>query len=306
MENRKPHNSIKVNQSLELSMQNMEPYINQAFKLKMTDDDFRKLGSYVYEELGIKMPYPKKIMLQSRLQKRLVDLKMNSFKDYIDFALSKEGEEDEIIKMIDLITTNKTDFFRESSHFDYLTETALPEICSGRAPRKTIKIWSAGCSSGEEPYTIAIVLMEYLQKYPDLDFSIFATDISLRILQKAATSIYPEERISDIPLALKRKYFLKSKDQSNKTVRLVPEIRSKVNFQRLNFMDSNYPVDSEFDIIFCRNVLIYFDRDTQQQVITKLASKLVFDGFFFLGHSESITNMKVPLRQIKPTIFRKA
>jgi|WetSurMetagenome_2_1015567.scaffolds.fasta_scaffold125762_2 chemotaxis protein methyltransferase CheR len=287
-------------------MQNTEPYINQAFKLKMTDEDFRKLGSYVYEELGIKMPYPKKIMLQSRLQKRLVDLKMTSFKDYIDFALSKEGEEEEIIKMIDLITTNKTDFFRESSHFDYLTETALPEICSFRAPRKTIKIWSAGCSSGEEPYTIAIVLMEFLQKYPDLDFSIFATDISLRILQKAATSIYPEERISDIPLALKRKYFLKSKDQSNKTVRLVPEIRSKVSFQRLNFMDSNYSVENEFDIIFCRNVLIYFDRDTQQQVITKLASKLVFDGFFFLGHSESITNMKVPLRQIKPTIFRKA
>jgi chemotaxis protein methyltransferase CheR len=138
-----------------------------------------------------------------------------------------------------------------------------------------------------------------------MDFSIFATDISLRILQKAATSIYTEERIADIPYALKRKYFLKSKDQSNKTVRLVPEIRSKVNFQRLNFMDSIYSVEREFDIIFCRNVLIYFDRDTQQQVITKLASKLVFDGFFFLGHSESITNMSVPLRQIKPTIFRK-
>jgi chemotaxis protein methyltransferase CheR len=283
----------------------MEPITNQAFKIKMTDEDFSRLGSYVYEELGIKMPYPKKIMLQSRLQKRLIDLKMTSFRDYIEFVLSREGQQDEIISMIDLVTTNKTDFFRESSHFDYLTETALPEICSDRLPKKVIKIWSAGCSSGEEPYTIAIVLMEFLQKYPDLDFSIFATDISMRILQKAATSIYPEERIGDIPLTLKKKYFLKSKDQTNKTVRLVPEIRSKVNFQRLNFMDSSYSVEREFDIIFCRNVLIYFDRETQQQVITKLASKLRDGGFFFLGHSESITNMSVPLRQIKPTIFRK-
>jgi len=283
----------------------METYISEAYKHKMTDEDFGRLSSFVYEELGIKMPYPKKIMLQSRLQKRLVDLKMGSFKEYIDFVFSKEGQEDEIIKMIDLITTNKTDFFRESSHFDYLTETALPEMCIDRSPKKNIRIWSAGCSSGEEPYTIAIVMKEFLLKHPDLDFEIFATDISMRILQKAATAIYQEDRISEISLDLKRKYFLKSKDQTNKTVRLVPEIRSKVNFHRLNFMDTLYSVDREFDIVFCRNVLIYFDRETQQQVITKLASKLRFDGYFFLGHSESITNMKVPLRQIRPTIFRK-
>ena len=283
----------------------MEQYINQAFKTKMTDADFNKLGSFVYEELGIKMPYQKKIMLQSRLQKRLSDLRIATFREYIEFVFSKEGQQDEIIKIIDLITTNKTDFFRESSHFDYLTNTALPEICSVKPPRKLIKIWSAGCSSGEEPYTIAIVLREYLQKYPDLDFSVFSTDISHRILQKAATSIYPEDRINVIPHTIKHKYFLRSKDQTNKTVKLVPEIRSRVNFQRLNFMDPVYPVENGFDIIFCRNVLIYFDRETQQKVITKLAEKLVTNGFFFLGHSESITNMKVPLQQIKPTIFRK-
>ncbi len=140
----------------------MDSYINEVFKLKMTDDDFGRLSSFIYEELGIKMPYQKKIMLQSRLQKRLAALKMGSFKEYIDFVFSKEGQEDEIIKMIDLITTNKTDFFRESSHFDYLTSTVLPEICSGKQQKKTIRIWSAGCSSGEEPYTIAIVLKEFL------------------------------------------------------------------------------------------------------------------------------------------------
>jgi chemotaxis protein methyltransferase CheR len=251
------------------------------------------------------MPPAKKIMLQSRLQKRLAALKLDSFKEYIEFVFSKEGQEEEIITMIDLITTNKTDFFRESSHFDYLTTTALPELFSVKGNKRILRIWSAGCSSGEEPFTIAIVLREFLQNHPEYDFEVFATDISLRILKKAADAIYPEERISTVPDNLKRKYFLRSKDQINKTVRLVPEIRSRVVYQRMNFMDSYYSVEREFDIVFCRNVLIYFDRETQQQVITKLASKLRYDGIFFLGHSESITNMKVPLRQIKPTIFRK-
>jgi chemotaxis protein methyltransferase CheR len=283
----------------------MEQYVSEAYRQSMTDKDFSILSSFVYEELGIKMPYAKKIMLQSRLQKRLAVLGMGSFKEYIEFVFSKEGQEEEIIKMIDLITTNKIDFFRESSHFDYLTNVALPEMCSAKPAKKNIKIWSAGCSSGEEPYTIAIVFKEFFKSHPDFDFEIFATDISLRILQKAATAIYPEDRTTAIPYETKRKYFLRSKDQTNRTVRLVPEIRSKVTFQRMNFMDTYYAVEKEFDIVFCRNVLIYFDRETQQQVITKLASKLRHDGIFFLGHSESITNMKVPLRQIKPTIFRK-
>ncbi len=292
--------NIKTNQ-----VRSMEPLLSGVFRYKMTDEDFSRLSSFVYEELGIKMPYPKKIMLQGRLQKRVVDLKMSSFKEYIDFVFSKEGQEEEIIKMIDLITTNKTDFFRESSHFDFLSETVLPDICTTKNARRTIRIWSAGCSSGEEPYTLAIVMKEFLESHPDFDFEIYATDISLRILQKAATAIYPEDRISMIPLHLKKKYFLKSKDPANRTVRLVPEIRSKVTFHRLNLMDQYYVVEKEFDIVFCRNVLIYFDRQTQQDVICKLAGKLKTDGYFFLGHSESITNMKVPLQQIKPTIFRK-
>lgn len=283
----------------------MELYINEAFSHILTDEDFVKLSSFIYEELGIKMPYQKKIMLQSRLHKRLADLKMASFKEYIEFVFSKKGQEDEIIRMIDLITTNKTEFFRESSHFDFLTNTALPEICSGKSKRKIIKIWSAGCSSGEEPYSIAIVLKEFLKNYPTFDFEIFGTDISLRVLQKAATAIYTEDRLDAIPVSLKRKYFLKSKDHSNKTVRLVPEIRSRVKFQRMNFMDPYYSVEKEFDIGFCRNVLIYFDHETQQQVLTKITSKLKYGGFFFLGHSESITNIRVPLKQIEPTIFRK-
>jgi chemotaxis protein methyltransferase CheR len=283
----------------------MELYINQVAKHSLTDEDFSKLSTFVYGELGIKMPYPKKIMLQCRLQKRVNALKMSSFREYLDFVFSKEGQEEEMIKMIDLVTTNKTDFFREPSHFDYLMNVVLPDYCSDVHPRRTIKIWSAACSSGEEPYTIAIVLKEFLKEFPDIDFEIYGTDISMRILQKAALAIYQDDRITGIPLELKRSYFMKSKDPLDKTVRLIPEIRSKVVFNRMNLMDPVYDADKDFDIIFCRNVLIYFDRTAQQNVINKLASHLKIDGYFFLGHSESITNMRVPLRQIKPTVFRK-
>ncbi|HEX2974862.1 MAG TPA: protein-glutamate O-methyltransferase [Bacteroidales bacterium] len=283
----------------------MEPFSSPILKHNMTDEDFSRLSSFVYNELGIKMPYPKKVMLQCRLQKRVNDLRLSSFTEYLEFVFSKEGQEEEMIKMIDLVTTNKTDFFREPSHFDYLRDIVLPELIESRPSRKTIRIWSAACSSGEEPYTIAIVLMDFLEKYPEADFEILGTDISMRILQRAALAIYTEYRVAGIPLEMKRKYFLRSKTPAEKTVRLIPEIRAKVSFQRMNLMDSYYDVDKDFDIIFCRNVLIYFDRPSQQSVINKLATSLRPDGHFFLGHSESITNMKVPLRQIKPTIFRK-
>lgn len=283
----------------------METYSSQIAKHTMTDEDFRRLSTFVYGELGIKMPYPKKIMLQCRLQKRVNDLKLESFAEYLEFVFSKEGQEDEMIKMIDLVTTNKTDFYREPSHFDYLRDVVLPELFETKPSRKSIRIWSAACSSGEEPYTLAIVLKDFLESYPEVDFEIFGTDISTRILQKASLAIYTEDRIAGIPIETKRKYFLKSKDPLDKTVRLIPEIRSKVTYQRMNLMDNYYDVDREFDVVFCRNVLIYFDRPSQQNVINKLAARLKPDGYFFLGHSESITNMKVPLRQIRPTIFRK-
>ncbi len=281
-------------------------YRNDYYKVQMADEDFSRLSTFIYNELGIKMPDVKKVMLQSRLQKRLSELKIATFKEYIDFVFSKEGRTEEIIKMIDLVTTNKTDFFREPAHFEFLTETALPQLVDSDRNLSNIKIWSAGCSSGEEPYTLAMVLKEFISGRHGLDFEILATDLSTKILDKAVMAIYGEDRIAGVPLEIKRKYFLKSKDPLNKTVRIIPELRSKISFKRLNFMDAQYTsIEKEFDIVFCRNVLIYFDRETQQQVINKLASKLKTNGYFFLGHSESITNMNVPLRQIKPTIFRK-
>ncbi|MDP4266699.1 MAG: protein-glutamate O-methyltransferase [Bacteroidota bacterium] len=275
------------------------------YKIQMTDADFNRLSIFINRELGIKMPKEKKIMLQSRLQKRLNEFSFNTFREYIDYVFSNAGKQTELLKMIDLVTTNKTDFFREPVHFEFLYEKVIPEILNNINSRQPVKIWSAGCSSGEEPYTIAIVLSEFIENVQYFDYSIFGTDLSFRILDKALNAIYTDDRIANIPMSIKKKYFLKSKDNQNKTVRVIPELRSKLSLQRLNFMDYSYDVPGDYDIIFCRNVLIYFDRDTQEKVINRLCYKLKNNGYFFLGHSESITGLNVPLKQVKPTIFKK-
>jgi chemotaxis protein methyltransferase CheR len=271
---------------------------------KLTSQDFNRLSGFIYNNYGIKLPITKKTMLESRLQKRLTKLGFTSYTSYCDFLFSKEGLAKELVPMIDIVTTNKTDFFRESSHFKFLTDNVLPKFNPERIESKSLRIWSAACSSGEEPYSIAITLKEYSQTQPT-NFTILGTDISSEILEKAKLSVYDEEKIEGIPLSLKKKYFLKSKDRAFGKVKLMPEIRSHVSFKRLNLMDKSYEVGAEMDIIFCRNVLIYFDRSTQEAVINKLAGKLKRGGYFFLGHSESISNMRVPLQQIVPTIFRK-
>lgn len=279
--------------------------LEKIFRSEMTDSEFNRLSKFIYNEVGIKLPPVKKIMLQSRLQKRLRALGIVSFKKYIDYVFSEEGLQNEIIHMLDVVSTNKTDFFREPIHFDFLISDILPEHMNSRNTPNVFHVWSAGCSSGEEPYTIAITLSEFKRKNLGLNFNILGTDISTRILKKAAEAIYPEDRIQNIPLEIKKKYFLKSKDRTNPTVRLTKEIRNTVHYNRLNFMNDYYNIGNDFDVIFCRNVLIYFNRDVQKEVILKLCKKLKVGGYLFIGHSESIMSMNLPLMQIKPTIFRK-
>lgn len=281
--------------------------LGDIYKAVMSSSEFKRLSSFIYQEYGIKMPEVKKTMLQSRLHKRLRELNMTTYKDYIEYLFSKEGQQSEVIHMIDMVSTNKTDFFREPVHFDFLHSDILPELLFGEHPNRQIKLWSAGCSSGEEPYTIAISISEFMAQNPlyAFDFSVLSTDISTRMLRSANDGIYKEARVEMLPLNLKKKYLLRSKDKVNQTVRIIPELRRKITFQRLNFMDNVYNVPDNYDIIFCRNVLIYFDRETQEKVINRLCSRLKTNGFFFLGHSESITNFNVPLKQLKPTIFRK-
>jgi chemotaxis protein methyltransferase CheR len=271
----------------------------------MTNLEFNKLSSFILNNYGIKLPITKKTMLEGRLQKRLRALNLNSYKEYCDYVFSAHGQEAEIIHMIDVVTTNKTDFFREAVHFDFLSNHILPKYCNSNFSAKPFKVWSAGCSTGEEPYTLAMVMSEFSEKNAGFDFSILATDISSRALNAGTTAVYAKEKIAPVPFPLKKKYLLKSKDENKRTVRIIPELRTKVNFRRFNFLDSHSPFTQNFNVIFCRNVLIYFDRPTQEKVILNLCSKLEPGGYLFLGHSESISSMNLPLMQIQPTTFKK-
>ncbi len=272
---------------------------------ELTDAQFAKIADFIQTNVGIKMPEQKRIMVQSRLYSRLKALRIPSFDEYIDYAFQNNAQGDEeIALMINVITTNLTSFFRESQHFDYMTNVALPEIAESY---DKVDIWSAACSSGEEPYTLSIVMYEFLRTHPGLikDFSVLATDISSRVLDKAIDAVYPMESVENLTYDLKKRYFLRSKKSENPLVRLKPEVRGKVKFDRLNFMDNDYHISSPKNIIFCRNCLIYFDKPTQQAVISKLIRHLVPGGYLFLGHSETIFGMDLPLKTVGPTIFRK-
>lgn len=271
----------------------------------MTNIEFNKLSGFILHNYGIKLPIAKKTMLEGRLQKRLRLLRLNSFKEYCDYVFSPEGQQQELVHMVDVVTTNKTDFFREAVHFDFLTNNVLPKYCKDDFSAKPFKVWSAGCSTGEEPYTLAMVMSEFAEKYPGFHFNILATDISSRALHAASTAVYTTEKAARIPFTLKKKYLLKSKDEQKKTVRIIPGLRLKVNLKSFNFLEDNFSFAQNFNVIFCRNVLIYFDRPTQEKVILKLCSKLEAGGYLFLGHSESVSNMNLPLLQIQPTIFKK-
>ncbi|MCT4586534.1 MAG: methyltransferase domain-containing protein [Carboxylicivirga sp.] len=272
-----------------------------AFKAELSEKDFQAFSDFIYSEYGIKMPPVKRVMLQGRLLKRIRDLNMKSYTEYKEYFFSKEGQKKEIFNFLNVVTTNKTDFFREPIHFDFLKD----EVLAQHNGSGTFKVWSAGCSSGEEPYTISIVLNEYKRIAPGFNFSIYGSDISNKVLSNAAKGVYAENKISIIPLEQKKRYFLKSKDRTNPTVRVKPELQRNIVLKHVNLMDSHYDIGETFDVIFCRNVLIYFDRDTQERVISKLCNYLKPGGIFFIGHSESLSGMKVPLEHVKPTVFRK-
>lgn len=282
----------------------IDPVLHEIYKAQMTVEEFDRLSNFIYRETGIKMPPVKITMLQSRLQKRLRYLNMTSFREYIDYVFGENGAATEIIHMIDVVSTNKTDFFREPIHFEFLTNEILPEF-SELIRGRPLRVWSAGCSSGEEAYTIAMTINEFNARNNGPDFSILGTDISTDILQRAVDAVYREDRTQCIGETIKKRYFLKSRDPQKKTVRVIQELRKKTAWKRLNFMDPSYDIKDVYDIIFCRNVLIYFDRQTQESVINKLSVHLRAGGFFFLGHSESIMGMDVPLKALKPTIYQK-
>ncbi len=269
--------------------------------------DFKRLSGFIENELGIKMPDSKKTMLESRLRKRMKQLNIESFKQYCNFIFSPEGQRNELVNMIDVVTTNKTDFFREPAHFEYLSKTALPELkqFSEAGTRKRLLVWSAGCSYGDEPYTLAMVLGEFAEITPGFKFTILATDISSRALDAAERGIYKREKVEPVPFGLKKKYLLKSKNPGNEIVKIVPRLRDTIKFHRLNLMKSSFGIKEKFHIIFCRNVIIYFNKEKTEILLNKFYKHLQNGGYLFFGHSESITNLNVRFIPVAPTVYRK-
>jgi chemotaxis protein methyltransferase CheR len=225
--------------------------------------------------------------------------------DYCDYLFSGEGMKEELHCMIDAVTTNKTDFFREPSHFEFLSKTAVPSLIKrGRGRAIALKCWSAGCSTGEEPYSLAMVLNDLAERHEDLRFSILATDISTKVLHAARLAIYRGDKARDIPIETKKKYLMKSRDRGEELVRITPRLRQQVEFRRLNLTE-HYELDHRMDIIFCRNVLIYFDRQKQERILERLCGFLNAGGYLFVGHSETLNGMSLPLRQSAPAAYMK-
>lgn len=271
---------------------------------ELSDKDFKQLSEFIYVNYGINLYPHKKVLVKSRLQKRLDSLGIRTYTEYCNHVLNKDPERKEAVEMINRLSTNKTDFFREDNHFDYLTNTVINQYLS-ETQKKKITIWSAGCSSGEEPYTIAMVLNELKPSIPLFKYEIFASDISTSVLQKASLAVYPESVISQIPVKYHSKYLLKSKDKAQKQIRIAPDIRNNVKFFRYNLLNLKHPLKKPIDIIFCRNTLIYFDRQTQQKVVNKLINCLNHNGYLFLGHSESLINMNFPLIHVAASVYKK-
>lgn len=274
---------------------------------RLSDSDFARFSQLIHATCGIKMPPQKKNMLESRLRKRLRSLQLRSFEEYGQYLFDAPAMGDELVKLIDVVTTNKTDFFREAAHFTFLEEVGLPHLVEsyGVGLTRPLRVWSAGCSTGEEPYTLAMVMSEFARRVPGFNFSILATDISTRVLAKGRVGAYAEEKVAPVPEALKKRYLMRSKDRQEALVRVVPELRAKVEFRRLNFMDEGFDLRTSFDIIFCRNVLIYFERDTQHRLLEHLSRHLSPGRYLFTGHSETLSGMALPLSQVAPSVYRK-
>nr|MBF0222149.1 protein-glutamate O-methyltransferase [Desulfobulbaceae bacterium] len=271
---------------------------------QLTDKEFNKFSELIYEQTGIFMKPEKKELLNARLGKRLRICGVASFNSYYDFILAPEQQNKEFVHFLDSVSTNFTSFFREISHFEFLTKTVLPELAARHPHNKECFFWSSASSSGEEPYTLAMVLEDFARVKPGFAYKILATDISTRVLGVAAKGVYALSQTTKTPPDILRKYFQKGTGSSAGKVRVKNEVRRSVQFQRFNLMH-DFPWNEEMDVIFCRNVMIYFDRETQERLVQKFYRCLSRGGYLFIGHSESISGIKHDFVQVEATTYKK-
>jgi chemotaxis protein methyltransferase CheR len=257
-----------------------------AREFLFTDEDFRAIRRLVMEQSGISLSEMKRDMVYARLSRRIRKLGLKTFAEYL--PLVEKGEGEEVVTFVNAITTNLTSFFREEHHFEFLAQELVPELMEKHARSRRIRIWSAGCSSGCEPYSIAMVLRETLPDAETWDVKILASDLDTDILAEAERGVYGLEKLKGVSKQRQRRWFWKGKGENAGTVRVASELRKMITFRQLNLM-AGWPLRGSFDVIFCRNVLIYFDKPTQNKLFERWAEMLVPGGSLFLGHSESMT-----------------
>ena len=273
---------------------------------RLSPRHFQAIATVVEARTGIRLPPAKQTMVEGRLRRRLRALGLADLGQYGRLLFEEGGLEEEWVHVVDCVTTNKTDFFREPSHFEFLVREALPQLTRGGERRDGLKIWSAAASIGAEAFTTAMVLEDCVKAGRLSDFVILGTDISADVLAEARAAIYTRAMTAPIPPSMRQRYLMESRDPARDEVRIVPELRRRVRFQALNLMDREYRLDRDIDVIFCRNVLIYFDKAVQSAVVSRLVSHLRPGGFLILGHSESMAGGEATgVRQIVPTIFQR-
>lgn len=265
-------------------------------QVKFSKTEYEKLCRMVYDLCGINLS-GKTELVQSRLSKRLSQFKLTNYEQYFQLVENDRSGK-ELVWMIDALTTNKTSFYREIQHFDFLSRHILPNL-DGRH----LRIWSAACSTGEEPYSIAMLLREKLPQIEKWDLKILATDISTKVLTAAQEAVYTEDVLEPVPEKLKQKYF-RAENSAAKTFRLSPDVKNMVRFARLNFMEE-FPMKGPFDLIFCRNAMIYFDKPTQERLVRRFYTLLKPGGFLFVGHSESLTGAVHDFTYVQPAVYQK-
>lgn len=265
--------------------------------LELSQKQFSTISEFVYRISRINLTAGKEGLVRTRLAKRIRQLGLSGFDEYIELVMGDSADEEPAI-MVDLLTTNKTSFFRENQHFDLLANTVLPALGARGRP---FRIWSAGCSTGEEAYTLAMLLQDHLPEAARPQAKVLATDISARVLARARSGVYTEEAVRDIPGQFRRRFLHPAQDVPG-SFEVDPRIRSMVSFARLNLMDP-WPMNGPFDVIFCRNVMIYFDRETQEQLVRRFHSKVAAGGYLFVGHSESLSSLSHEFSYVQPAVY---
>ena len=283
-----------------VAMPTADPFLG----FTLSDKEFRLFQDLVKASTGITLSEHKRNLVSSRLSKRLRVLGLPSFQAYHDYLIAEPAEME---NFVNAITTNKTDFYREKHHFDFLERDIVPawKTRAARIGERRLRIWSAGCSSGEEPYTIAITLREAMDSCQGWDVRILASDIDTAILERATQAIYQEERVADIPRPLMERHFLKGKGAHTGSVQVVREARDLVTFRQINLLEDQWPIRTVFDVIFCRNVIIYFDKPTQRRLMEHFATHLKDDGYLFIGHSETLHGLSDQFTVLGNTVYQK-